>query len=72
MLMLILIDVQYLQNTNFSFEKGLNGQISVFLPQVPPPNKKSPHQNFSFPRTVGRDIPRHPLMLFGKFCINYI
>ena len=31
MLILILIDVQYLQNVAFSFEKGLNGQMYFFL-----------------------------------------
>ena len=56
MLILNLIDVQYLQNVNFSFEKGSNGQISLFL-EVSPPNKKSPQQNCSFPPTVGRDFP---------------
>ena len=37
MLILILIDVQYLQNAVFSFKKSLNDQITP--PQVPPPYK---------------------------------
>ena len=56
MLILILIDVQYLQNVNFSFEKGSNGHNSLLL-KVPPPDKKSPQQNFSFPPTVGKCFP---------------
>ena len=40
MLILILIDVQYLQNIVFSFEKGLNSQNY--------PIKKFPQQNSYF------------------------
>ena len=71
MLILILIDVQYLQNVNFSFEKGLNGQNSLLL-EVPPTDKKFPQQNFSFPPTVGRDFPS-PLNAFWKIlCKLYL
>ena len=56
MLILILIDVQYLQKVVFSFEKGLDGQNhSSSGPNhlmTPPPSKIS--------------ICPHPLMLFGK------
>ena len=39
MLISILIDVQYLQNDVFYFEKGLNDQILLLL-RCPPPDKK--------------------------------
>ena len=41
MIILILIDVQYLQNVLFRFPKGLNHQIHSS--NSPPPDKKSPH-----------------------------
>ena len=47
MLILILINVQYLQNVVFSFEKGSNVQNNS---RFPPPNKTiHPQQNFSPP-----------------------
>ena len=48
MLILILIDVQYLQNLVFSFEKGLNVQ-NHSLPDSHHSIKKFPQQNFLFP-----------------------
>ena len=65
MLILILMDVQYLQNVVFSFEKGLNG------PKHSPSDSHHPIQkllwlNFPFPCNGG-DSP-NPLMLFGKRC----
>ena len=50
MLILILINVQYLQNVVFSFEKGSNVQNNS---RFPPPNKTiHPQQNFSPPTKV--------------------
>ena len=62
MLILILIDAQYLQNVVFRFEKSLEGSKSLLL-RFPPPDKKIPPAKF-FP--LG-DLP-YPLMLFGKTC----
>ena len=45
--MLILIDVQYLQNVVFSFEKGFKRSKSLLI-RFPAPNKKSLKQPFSF------------------------
>ena len=56
MLIFNLIDVQYLQNVNFSFGKGSNGQ-NLLLLVVPPPDSKFLLQNFSFPPTAGRTFP---------------
>ena len=75
MLILILIDAQYLQNVAFSFEKGGNGQshsssdsdyqIKKFPPTPakflpPPPPPPSPTGEGRF--------PSFPLMLSGKPC----
>ena len=49
MLILILMNVKYLQNVVFRFEKGLNGQNHSSLGsqhQI----EKSPQQNFPFPQ----------------------
>ena len=48
MLTLILIDVQYLQNVVFSFEKSLNDQNHLSSDSYHS-IKKSPQQKFSFP-----------------------
>ena len=40
-LILILIDVQYLQNVICGIEKGLNDQNVRSSPKIPPPNKVS-------------------------------
>ena len=48
MLMLILIDVEYLQNVVFSFEKCLNGQNQSLLDSRHSV-KNSPQQNSLFP-----------------------
>ena len=51
MLILILMNVKYLQNVVFGFEKGLNGQNHSSLGshhQI----EKSPQQNFPFPHGV--------------------
>ena len=62
MLILILIDVQYLQNVVFGFEKGSNGQnhhsIKNFFPA-----------KFPILATDGGNSP-YPLTLFGKPCTN--
>ena len=53
MLILILIDVQYLQNVVFSFEKYLNGQhlsLSDFHHPINPPAK------FPIPSHWGREM----------------
>ena len=57
MLIVILVDAQYLQNVVFSFEKGLNGQ-NHSLWDSHHPLKKSSKQNW--------EIPPYPLMLFEK------
>ena len=49
MLILILMNVKYLKNVVFGFEKGLNGQNHSSLSshhQI----EKSPQQNFPFPQ----------------------
>ena len=48
MLTLILIDVQYLINVVFSFEKDLNSQNSLLL-RFPPPYKNPPSKMFNSP-----------------------
>ena len=62
MLILILIDVQYLQNVVLSFEVGLNGQIS---PQIPTIQEKIPSAKFLITSIGGILLP---LTLFGKSC----
>ena len=64
MLILILIDIQYLQNIVFSFEKGSNGKKSLFV-RVLPYDKKFTMQNLPFPPLGG--LP-NPLTQFGKPC----
>ena len=55
MLILILVNVQYVQNVVFSFDKGLNGQDHSS--GCHHPMKKSLQQNFLLPQ---------PLTLFEK------
>ena len=62
MLILILIDVQYLQNAVFSFEKGSNRQ-NHFSSGSHHPVTYPRQQNFRFPP---------PLTLFGKSCYVHI
>ena len=51
MLILILINVQYLQNAVFSFEKGLNDQNHSFTPaQIPTIRYENSPSKFSHPR----------------------
>ena len=52
MLILILIDVKYLQNVVFTFEKGSNGQNNSCL-STHHPIKKSPQENYPFPPSGG-------------------
>ena len=54
MLILILIDVQYLQNVDFSFEKGLNVQnhSSASYHSL----EKSPSKNFPSPNGENCDV----------------
>ena len=61
MLILILIDVQYIQNNVFSFQKGLNGLNDSSLDSHPV--EKIPPAKFFVP--FGRFLP-YPLALFGK------
>ena len=60
MLILILIDVQYLQNVAFSTEKVSNGQT---LLTFPPPNKKILSPKYSIFQT-GAEFPHNHLTLF--------
>ena len=46
MLILILIDVQYLQNVVFTFEKG--SMVKLILTQIPTAQQITPQQNFPF------------------------
>ena len=69
MLVLILINVQYLQKVVFSFEKGLNAQNhssgSHHLIKKSDRHPRPPQQNFRFPSL-------HPLTLFGKPCKDFV
>ena len=55
MLILVLIDVQYLRNVVFSFEKGLNGQIysssdsHYLIKKLPPAKILNPLMPFGIP-----------------------
>ena len=64
MLILILINVQYLQKVFFSFEKDLNGQ-NHFSSGSRQPIKKLPAAKFRILPPTGGDSP-HPLTLFGN------
>ena len=57
-MILILINVQYLLNAVFSFEKDLNDQNHSL--RFAPPDKKIPQQNFP--------LSPYPLTLFRKPC----
>ena len=65
---LILIEVQYLQNVVFSFEKHLNGQNLLLIRFLPPDKKFLSKISQSLQLGVGKFLP-NPLMLFGKPCI---
>ena len=69
MLILILINVQYLQKIVFSFEKGSNGQNHSSSGSHYP-IKKSPHLGGG---GEGGNLPHHPLTcpltLFGNPCL---
>ena len=73
MLILILLDVQYLQKAVFSFEKGSNCQNHSSSGSLYPV-KKSPQVKFSILPSGGftspPPLPPYPLPLFGKPCIN--
>ena len=56
---LILINVQYLQNVVFSFEKGSTSQTHSFSDSYHPIKKIFPLQNFPFPPMAGRISPTH-------------
>ena len=65
MLILILINVQYLQNVVFSFEKGLSGQ-NHSLSDSYHPIEKSPKENFPFPLlldTIWKNLDKGPSLL---------
>ena len=59
MLILILIDVQYLKKVVFSFEKGSDGQNHSSLASHHSIKKSPPSKIYDFP---------HPLTLSGKSC----
>ena len=63
MLILILVDVKYLKNFVFSFEKDSNGQ--KYSSDSHYPTKKFPQQYFPFP-PLGEFTTPQPLTLFGK------
>ena len=59
-MILILINVQYLLNAVFSFEKDLNDQNHSL--RFAPPDKKIPQQNFRLsptPNTISETLLRH-------------
>ena len=62
MLILILIDVQYIRNVVFSFQKCSNGLNDSSLDSRSPVEKIPPEKNFC--SLWG--IPPYPLTLFGK------
>ena len=67
---LVWIDVQYLQDVVFSFEKRFEWS-KLLLARFQPHNKKipSPQQNFpSLPIGGWGDSPHYPLTLFGRSC----
>ena len=64
-LILILLDVQYLQNVIVTFEKDSNGQ-NHSSSSSHQPIKKFPQKNFWFCPTGWGISPPHPLRLFGK------
>ena len=66
MLILILIDVQYLQNVVFSFGKGSNGQ-NHSSSDSHHHNEKIPSQQ-TFPSPLWERNSPCPLKLFGKPC----
>ena len=65
MLIVILIDVQYLQKAVFSFEKRSNGQNYSSSGSYHP-IKKSPQQNFWFPPPLNAVNPLNPT----EYCIT--
>ena len=65
MLILILIDVQYLPKVVFNFEKGSNGQKHSSSDSHHP-IRKFPPAKFPIPLQLG-EIPQ-PLILFEKPC----
>ena len=61
MLILILVDIQYLQNVVFSFEKDSNGQKHSSSDSHPPNKKIPPQQNVPFsPPLLGEFPPSLP------------
>ena len=66
MVILILINVQYLQNAAFNFEKSSNGQNTPSQVRTTRPLDKKFHSaKFFIPYTIPEP---HPLTLFGKPC----
>ena len=47
----ILLDVKYLQNVVFSFDRGLNGE-NHSSSDSPPPDKKISHSKISYPYPI--------------------
>ena len=64
MLILILIDVQYLQNVNFSFENGLNGKNHSSSGSYQSIKKILPQQKF--PSLHWGDFPLPPFNTISK------
>ena len=62
MLILILVDIQYLQNVVFSFEQGSNGQNHFLSDSHPLDIKILPEQHFPFslPLSGGGDFLPFP------------
>ena len=63
MLVLILIDVQYLQNVVFGIEKGSNGQNHFLSDSHHLIKKSTTHENFQFPAVGGDWGDSSPLPL---------
>ena len=65
MLILILVNVQYIQNVVFSFQKGTNGLNDSSLDSHHL-SKKIPQQNFLFP--MGDSSPMQTLKALIRQC----
>ena len=69
MLSLILVDVEYLQNVVFSFEKALNGQNHL----SPDSHENPPQAEFRFPppvKTIWKPLIMHFFKLYLKVLVS--
>ena len=60
------INVQYLQNVAYSFEKGLSGQNHTFWDSHHPTQKSPPQANFLAPlpsNTIWKNLDKRPSLL---------